>query len=289
MSTALARIGRSVHDATRMTPAPRMTLLHTLRSETMRFTRSPLALVHLVCAFTGGIACGAYFAYAPWDPAFGADAYVQLLGALMPLMASIVCGLNVDEERRAGRLANLTGAPSRATAIAAKAIVLWLAGAIALLLAVGIFAGALALAGRLALGLDALVFSVAGLALGSIPLYLLFLAVALRTGRNAAIGVGAAGLGIGLFSVGGLAHGLMTGELTAATGGILGLIPFAWPARLGSLAIEAGIAQMSDAAQAAAINSLALELTIAAAALTAAGLAALIAWFNRFEGGKDDA
>lgn len=289
MNTALARIGRSVHDATRMTPAPRMTLLRTLRSETMRFTRSPLALVHLICAFTGGIACGAYFAYAPWDPAFGADAYVQLLGALMPLMTSIVCGLNVDEERRAGRLANLTGTPSRATAIAAKAIVLWLTGALTLLLAIGIFAGALALAGRLTLGLDALMFSVAGLALGSAPLYPLFLAVALRTGRNAAIGVGAAGLGIGLFSVGGLAHGLMTGELTATTGGVLGLTPFAWPARLGSLAIEAGIAQMSDVAKAAAINSLALELTIAAAALTAAGLAALIAWFNRFEGGKDDA
>lgn len=268
---------------------PRMTLPRTLRAEILRFTRSPLALVHLICAFTGGIACGAYFAYAPWDPAFGADAYVQLLGALMPLMASIVCGLNVDEERRAGRLANLTGAPSRVTAIAAKAIVLWLAGAIALLLAVGIFAGALALAGRLALGLDALVFSVAGLALGSIPLYLLFLAVALRTGRNAAIGVGAAGLGIGLFSVGGLAHGLMTGELTATTGGILGLIPFAWPARIGSLAVEASIAQMSDAAQAAAISSLALGLVFAAVILTATGLAALIAWFNRFEGGRDDA
>lgn len=266
----------------------RMTLPCALRSEAARFVRSPLTPVHLICALTGGIACGAYFAYAPWDPAFGADAYVQLLGALMPLMASIVCGLNVDEERRAGRLVNLTGAPSRATAIAAKAIVLWLAGAIALLLAVGIFAGALALAGRLALGLDALVFSVAGLALGSTPLYLLFLAVALRTGRNAAVGEGAAGLGIGLFSVGGLAHGLMTGELTAATGGILGLIPFAWPARLGSLAIEAGIAQMSDAAQAAAISSLALGLVFAAVILTATGLAALIAWFNRFEGGRDD-
>ena len=289
MSTALARIDRSVHGATRMTPVPRMTLPCALRSEAARFVRSPLTPVHLICALTGGIACGAYFAYAPWDPVFGADAYVQLLGALMPLMASIVCGLNVDEERRAGRLANLMGAPSRAAAITAKAIVLWLAGVIALLLAVGIFASALALAGRLALGLDTLMFSVAGLALGSAPLYLLFLAVALRTGRNAAIGVGAAGLGIGLFSVGGLAHGLMTGELTATTGGVLGLIPFAWPARLGSLAIEAGIAQMTDTVRVAAITSLALGLTIAAVALTATGFIALIAWFNRFEGGRDDA
>ena len=76
--------------------AERMTLPRAVHSEAFRLARSPLAPVHLVCALTGGIACGAYFAYAPWDPAFGADAYVQLLGALMPLMASIVCGLNMD-------------------------------------------------------------------------------------------------------------------------------------------------------------------------------------------------
>ncbi len=79
----------------------RMTLLRALRSEALRLARSPLAPVHLACALTGGTACGVYFAYAPWDPAFGADAYVQLLGALMPLMASIVCGL--DWTRNAGR------------------------------------------------------------------------------------------------------------------------------------------------------------------------------------------
>ena len=81
----------------------------------------------------------------------------------------------------------------------------------------------------------------------------------------------------------------MTGELTAASGGVLGLIPFSWPARIGSLAVEAGIARATEAAQAAAISSLAWALAIAAVVLTIAGLAALIAWFNRFEGGRDDA
>ncbi|CDD40649.1 uncharacterized protein BN642_00298 [Collinsella sp. CAG:398] len=81
----------------------------------------------------------------------------------------------------------------------------------------------------------------------------------------------------------------MTGELTAASGGVLGLIPFSWPARLGSLSIEAGIARATDAAQAATISSLAWALAIAAVVLTITGLAALIAWFNRFEGGRNDA
>ena len=262
--------------------AERMTLPRAVHSEAFRLARSPLAPVHLVCALTGGIACGAYFAYAPWDPAFGADAYVQLLGALMPLMASIVCGLNMDEERRAGRLANLTGAPSRAVAIAAKAAVLWAAGALALLLAMGIFASALALAGRLSLGTETLGFATAGICLGSAPLYLLFIAISLQSGRNAAIGAGAAGLGIGLFSVGGLAHGLMTGELTGALATPLSWVPLAWPARLGSLGVEAFI----DAARAAGPL---LTTALASLVLTLAADTVLLAWFCRFEDGRADA
>lgn len=289
MGAARAHAAAATRATRRAAAAPRMALAGALRSEALRFVHSPLAPVHLACALAGGIACGAYFAHAPWNPAFGADAYAQLLGALMPLMAGIVCGLNVEEERRAGRLANLTGAPSRAVAITAKVSVLWLAGVMTLTLAVGIFAGILAAAGRLTLDASTIALSAAGLALGSAPLYLPLLAAALRFGRNAAIGTGAAGLGIGLFSVGGLAHGLMTGELTATTCGILGLIPFAWPARLGSLAVEAGIARLTDAAHAAAIETLGLTFAIAALALTITGLIVLVAWFNHFEGGRDDA
>ena len=56
----------------------RMTFLRALRSELMRLARSPLAPAHGVCALAGGLACGAYFAVAPWDPSMGTDAYVQL-------------------------------------------------------------------------------------------------------------------------------------------------------------------------------------------------------------------
>ena len=94
-------------------PTPRMTLSRALLSEALRLARSPLTAVHLVCGLAAGLACGEYFSVALWDPALGADAYVQFLGALMPLMSAIVCGLAVDEERAAGRLANLTAVPSR--------------------------------------------------------------------------------------------------------------------------------------------------------------------------------
>lgn len=79
-------------------PTPRMTLPRALLSEALRLARSPLTAVHLVCGLAAGLACGEYFSVTRWDPTLGADAYVQFLGALMPLMSAIVCGLAVDEE-----------------------------------------------------------------------------------------------------------------------------------------------------------------------------------------------
>ena len=225
-------------------PTPRMTLSRALLSEALRLARSPLTAVHLVCGLAAGLACGEYFSVTRWDPALGADAYVQFLGALMPLMSAIVCGLAVDEERAAGRLANLTAVPSRGRAPLAAA---W-----------------------------------AGIVLGSLPLYALGLGVALRLGRNAVIGAGAAGMLLAFFSVGGLAHGLMTGELTGALVTPLSWVPLAWPARLGSLGVEAFI----DAARAAGPL---LTTALASLVLTLAADAVLLAWFCRFEDGRVDA
>ena len=228
-------------------PTPRMTLSRALLSEALRLARSPLSAVHLVCGLAAGLACGEYFSVARWDPALGADAYAQFLGALMPLMSAIVCGLAVDEERAAGRLANFTAVPSRGRAVAAKLLALAALGAAALAVALGVFGAVLAVAGRLPLGPAPLAAAWAGIVLGSLPLYALWLCVALRLGRNAAIGAGAAGVLLAFFSVGGLAHGLMTGELTGALATPLSWVPLAWPARLGSLGVEAFI----DAARAA--------------------------------------
>ena len=98
----------------------------------------------------------------------------------------------------------------------------------------------------------------------------------------AVIGAGAAGMLLAFFSVGGLAHGLMTGELTGALATPLGWVPLAWPARLGSLGVEAFI----DAARAAGPL---LTTALAGLALTLAAAAVLLAWFCRFEDGRADA
>ena len=152
----------------------------------------------------------------------------------------------------------------------------------ALAVALGVFGAVLAVAGRLPLGPAPLAAAWAGIVLGSLPLYALGLGVALRLGRNAAIGAGAAGVLLAFFSVGGLAHGLMTGELTGALVTPLSWVPLAWPARLGSLGVEAFI----DAARAAGPL---LTTALASLVLTLAADAVLLAWFCRFEDGRVDA
>ena len=151
-----------------------------------------------------------------------------------------------------------------------------------LAVALGVFGAVLAVAGRLPLGPAPLAAAWAGIVLGSLPLYALWLGVALRLGRNAAIGAGAAGMLLAFFSVGGLAHGLMTGELTGALATPLSWVPLAWPARLGSLGVEAFI----DAARAAGPL---LTTALAGLVLTLAAAAVLLAWFCRFEDGRADA
>lgn len=261
-----------------------------VRSEVLRFARSPLAVAHAACALAAGAACGAYFAFAPWDAALGADAYVQFLGALMPLAAGVSAGLSADEERRAGRLFNLVGMVSRWRCGFAKLAVLWAAGALVLAAALFLAAGIMAAAGRASVPPAAWAWALAGLAAGSLPLYALALWLALRFGRNASIAVGAAGALLAFFSVGGLAHGLATGQLTAALfSGPLAANPFAWAARLGSLFVERFIAAASQPLMAGAVDASLASAGTAVAVTSAAGLAAFCAWFDRFEErGRDE-
>ena len=260
-----------------------MSLWRAAISECVRLRRSPLIALHLACGLIAGVACGAYFGVAPWDPRLGTDAFVQLVGALMPLMVAVVCGLDVDGEREASGLANLLAVPSRRIALAARVLVLWLLGVIAVAVALGSFSVVLGAFGRDGFSAGVYARSAVGMAAGSLVLYVVSVWLALALGRNAAIGVGAAGLACALFAVGGLAHGLVTGELTAASSGVLGYVPFAWAERLGSLLVELGMA--TGAGLRAVIWQ--LEVTsVFALAVTAIALIALLAWVGSFEEGR---
>lgn len=276
-------MGNGRHVAAGAGRVSRMSLWRAAISECVRLRRSPLIALHLACGLIAGVACGAYFGVAPWDPRLGTDAFVQLVGALMPLMVAVVCGLDVDGEREASGLANLLAVPSRRIALAARVLVLWLLGVIAVAVALGSFSVALGAFGRDGFSAGVYARSAVGMAAGSLVLYVVSVWLTLALGRNAAIGVGAAGLACALFAVGGLAHGLVTGELTAASSGVLGYVPFAWAERLGSLLVELGLA--TDAGLRAVIWQ--LEVTsVLTLAVTAVGLAALLAWVGFFEEGR---
>ena len=78
-----------------------MTLSRALLSEALRLARSPSQRCTRLRPDSRSCPA-ASTSVTRWDPALGADAYAQFLGALMPLMSAIVCGLAVDEERLPG-------------------------------------------------------------------------------------------------------------------------------------------------------------------------------------------
>lgn len=264
----------------------KMSLARAIRAEAMKLRRTPLAALHVVIAVVLGGSAGAYFAYAPWNPLLGTDAFFQLVGTGAPLIVGISCGLSIDTEREAGDGANLLGMPSRRKALAAKGVVLWLMGMAGALIAGLLFFGMLAAAGRDVAPLAACLVAALGIAVGSAPLYAVFLWIALRFGRNAAIGMGALGFGIALSSMGGLANGLVTGTLSGSFGlGAATAIPFAWPSRLASLAIELAIAgplgagAQTSAALVGALGQIGAVCLVATAGLVGVGLTRA----NRFE------
>ena len=117
----------------------------------------------------------------------------------------------------------------------------------------GLFLGILAGAGREVPGPGAVALAVLGMGAGSGCLYLAATFFALRFGRNASIGVGALGFAVALASLGGLANGLVTGTFSGTLGmGAALFVPFSWPSRFASLAIEAGIAHAAPGGEAAA-------------------------------------
>lgn len=222
---------------------PRITLLRALRSELVRLVGSPLVPLHLVLGLGLGLAAGAYFGAGTWDALLGADAFFQLLGAGAPLLVGISCGLAADAEREAGEYVNLLGVASRRRVLAAKAITLLALGVVAAALAAASFSAVLAACGKAVPGAGAMACAVLGIAAGSAGLYAVCLAVALRWGRNASIALGAVGLVVALACLGGLANGLVTGTFSGAFAvEITAWVPFTWPARLASLAVELSIA-----------------------------------------------
>ena len=263
-----------------------MGLALALKSEAMRLARSPLLVLHGALAGALGGLSGAYFAFSPWDSLLGADAFFQLLGAGAPLLAGIACGLSIDAEREAGGCANLLGVPSRRTALAAKTLALLALGLASALVATALFLGILAGAGREAPGPGSVALAVLGMGAGSGCLYVAMAFLALRFGRNASIGVGALGFAVALASLGGLANGLVTGTFSGTLGmGAALFVPFSWPSRFASLAIEAGIAHAAPGGE-AAVGALAgalgqLSLVCALATLAVGCIASACA--NRLE------
>ncbi|MDF7641110.1 ABC transporter permease [Bifidobacterium sp. ESL0784] len=264
----------------------KMSLLRAIHAESLKMKRSMLVWIHVGAGVAAGVLCGAYFAVASWNTSYGADAFVQVLGAALPLMVGLVCGLAVEAEQDAGGMANLLQLSSRWIALAAKLLMLVLWGLLALALAVGLFALILLAVGRNHLPVQVWIFAVFGLLLGSLSSYLIALGLALIGGRSLAIGIGALGTLVAVMSVGGVAYGLVAGKLTAGqSSAVMSWVPFTWPTRFASLAIEYGISGQYHLGQEIRRQlGAALYVNLCACSVVTVSFATLLlVWINCFE------
>ncbi len=221
---------------------PKMKVQNAVASQYVRLKHSPLLWFHFAAGVLSAALSGLYFSVSPWNTALGADAYVQFIGALLPLTVCTIMAFDIDIERNSGELSTVLAVPSRSIQILGKIIAYALLAAVTIAISIFGFALALISTGKNQLPFITYVSAVFFLWLGCIVLYVFATWSALSFGRNVTIGIGTILTIVAISSLGGLAHGLVSGELTAAhSPAILTIMPMSWSTQMGSLAIESSI------------------------------------------------
>lgn len=165
-----------------------------IRAEFLKMRHTFLYPLHLIVPVLGSGIFLLYYSYAAGhSEAAQAAGYVEVIGGVFPLMASIVCAGNVGLEESGHFQTLLGGSVHKGRALLAKWLALFSLGALAVLMAVLLFAAGYSfLPGKVGLSFGVYVFLAVLLCLGSIPVYLEHLFLNLRFGKAVSMGVGVA-------------------------------------------------------------------------------------------------
>lgn len=246
-------------------------LLRWMRSERIKWKRTLIPWIHIAAPILGAFLFLWYFSFTGGNaknPTGKIAGYLEVLSSAFPTLIGLICGLAAGQEEQAGGFqVMLCGLRSRAAACAGTLFLLLLFSAGSAALAVGLFAAGFRSASA-GFYIRA-VFAVWG---GNVFLYILHLFVGLRFGRSASIGLGVAGSLISALMLTGLGDKIWL------------FVPWAWSVRLCDFLV---LPMRYASASAAASAALRLGAGIAALASCVA-FAALLIWFERWEGARPD-
>lgn len=220
--------------------------------------------IHTVIPLAGAILFVLYFLlYRNVDEVKKLRLLLELTAIVFPLLISIIVGLNITQEEMTSHFQSLLAVPDRRKMLLAKFISLYASGIFSLALLFMLFAIGFGIGGTGMIPWDLLIRSALGLAIGSFVTYALHLFLSLKFG-----------LGISLFwGVFECLQCILYSNIELR--GLWRYIPFSWSVNWVHDVLNGRLA--SHAAQ-----------WILIAALSVGILLAILYWFSRWEGRKNN-
>lgn len=241
-----------------------MGMIAPIRAEFQKQRHTSYWGIHTVIPLAGAILFVLYFLlYQNVDEVKKLRLLLELTAMVFPLLISIIVGLNITQEERTSHFQSLLAVPDRRKMLLAKFISLYASGIFSLALLFMLFAIGVGIGGTGMIPWGLLIRSVLGLAIGSFVIYALHLFLSLKFG-----------LGISLFwGVFECLQCILYSNIELR--GLWRYIPFSWSVNWVHDVLNGRLA--CNAAQ-----------WILIAALSVGILFAILYWFSRWEGLKNN-
>ena len=241
-----------------------MGMLALIRADYMKQRHTSYFGIHTVIPTAGAILFVSYFLlYQNVDGLKRLRLLLELTAMAFPLLISIIVGLNIMQEERASHFQSLLAMPDRRKILLAKFAALYLSGIFSLVLLFALFAIGAGMSRTEIIPWNLLIQSVLGLAMGSFVIYALHLFISLKFG-----------LGVSLFwGVFECLQCVLYSNIELH--GLWRYIPFSWSVNWVHDVLNGKLA--ANAVQ-----------WILIAVLSVGSLFAILHWFSRWEGRKND-
>ncbi len=240
-----------------------MNLMSSMRSELYKIRKCSFLLIHMVVPILATIVFLFYFMmYNDVSEINRFTLICDVTALIYPMLISIVIGINIGMEEKAGCFQNLFTVLSRRKALLGKFVVLYGFGILALFLLFGTFYFVLIITNRVEiLAFSLILQTIVGLAFGNLIIYILHLYLNMRFGIGASLFWGVfESLQIIMYS-------------NIELQGAFRYIPFSW-----------GVNITHDILQGDVMTNIVQWIVIAMITILAIGL--VIVWFQNWEGRK---
>lgn len=241
-----------------------MEMIALIRADFMKQRHTSYFGIHTVIPIAGAVLFVFYFLlYHNVDGLKRLRLLLELTAMVFPLLISIIVGLNITQEERASHFQSLLAMPDRRKILLAKFATLYLSGIFSLVLLFALFVIGAGMSRTEIIPWGLLIQSVLGLAMGNFVIYALHLFLSLKFG-----------LGISLFwGVFECLQCVLYSNIELH--GLWRYIPFSWSVNWVHDVLNGKLA--ANAVQ-----------WIFVVALSVGSLLAILHWFSRWEGRKND-